>query len=128
MRMRFAVILLLLALSGLVSPTLAQPIAQHASIEDRQLLAFSPYEITLSFSTPVRLQSISLTDIDGAVIALPAPRGAIGRRLHVIAFPVLPPQHYYFRWRGVGAGGAPVEGVVRFSLPGCEKPAPWTAR
>lgn len=110
--------------AGLLLPPLnaaAQAPNFSSSIEHGQVLSLSPFEFTVSYPAPIRINAIALTDQDGVVTTLDASPARSLSRTQAIELPVLKPHRYRLAWTAADASGRPIQGQVSFELRGCEE-------
>ncbi|QKW41009.1 copper resistance protein CopC [Actinomadura sp. NAK00032] len=99
----------------------AAPASAHAALTsatpEKDSTVAAPTEIVLTYSDPVRLPRVVLTDASGAQHQAGSPR-AVDNKVTQAVNGTLPNGKYTVGWRVVSSDGHPVDGTYTFTVKG----------
>ncbi len=107
--------------AGTVLALTAAPASAHAALTsaspEKDATVAAPSEIVLTYSDPVRLPRVVVTDASGAQHQAGSPR-AVDNKVTQAVNGTLPNGKYTVGWRVVSADGHPVDGTYTFTVKG----------
>lgn len=111
----------LLSLSALILAGCISSVAMaHTSLVTSEpaqaaVLKEAPSSVSLVFNEAIRLTAVTIDSTDGTGHQI-GPLPATAQAKFALTAPPLGPGRHEVRWRGIGADGHVVSGIVRFSI------------
>ncbi len=113
--------IIILATLLLSTTAWAHATASHSVPEDGAVLSEPPTEVTIQFSGPAKLISLTITDHDGEATEIDVSNASSVDGLATVSIPVLQANSYRVIWRALGLDGHATTGRFGFVISSSSK-------